>query len=484
MYFRHFWGASKRADLLQSLTAKNFNSAYSIAKPSKENRLSFRPENVAENYSAWPTLITFADESFAGIAEDRRKSLFGHDRSVVESDMRKYFDTDTSWDDLKRLLPKLTKDVPRYNAKETREKVLGREQFSTDRLLRYSLRPFDVQWCYYTPVRSLWREPRPEYWKAFKQCKLSIVGRFNQAKQPEGTPFTYCSTLCDYHMIAPNATIMPLYLPPKEDNVSLFQRGERSIRANLSKPARKYLDKIGIKDPDESADSASLIWLHALAIGYSPAYLAENADGIRRDWPRIPLPAKRSVLLASAALGKQLAALLDTEADVPGVTTGKVTPALKTIGLISKQGGGAIDPDSDLALTAGWGHAGKEGVTMPGTGLARERPYTADERKALDNCGAGILPALLGDACFDIYLNERAYWRCVPARVWDYYIGGYQVIKKWLSYREHKLLGRPITDVEAREVTNMARRIAAILLLTPALDANYRAVTAQTLPLE
>ena len=31
--------------------------------------------------------------------------------------------------------------------------------------------------------------------------------------------------------------------------------------------------------------------MHALAIGYSPAYLSENADGIRRDWPRIPLPA-------------------------------------------------------------------------------------------------------------------------------------------------------------------------------------------------
>ena len=33
---------------------------------------------------------------------------------------------------------------------------------------------------------------------------------------------------------------------------------------------------------------------------------------------------------------------------------------------------------------------------------------------------------------------------------------------------------------EAREVSEMARRIAAILLLEPALDANYRAVKAAT----
>jgi hypothetical protein len=44
-----------------------------------------------------------------------------------------------------------------------------------------------------------------------------------------------------------------------------------------------------------------------------------------------------------------------------------------------------------------------------------------------------------------------------PARVWDYTIGGYQVIKKWLSYREHDLLGRPLTTEEAREVMNIAR---------------------------
>ena len=51
-----------------------------------------------------------------------------------------------------------------------------------------------------------------------------------------------------------------------------------------------------------------------------------------------------------------------------------------------------------------------------------------------------------------------AYWKNIPANVWEYYIGGYQVIKKWLSYREQELLGRALRVEEAREVTNMARR--------------------------
>jgi hypothetical protein len=68
----------------------------------------------------------------------------------------------------------------------------------------------------------------------------------------------------------------------------------------------------------------------------------------------------------------------------------------------------------------------------------------------------------------------------VPKRVWTYTIGGYQVIKKWLSYRERPLLGRDLTPEEARYVTQMACRIAAVLLLEPALDSNYERVKADT----
>jgi len=102
---------------------------------------------------------------------------------------------------------------------------------------------------------------------------------------------------------------------------------------------------------------------------------------------------------------------------------------------------------------------------------ARRRQYAEDERQT---------PAGLGAHTFDIFLNEKVYWRNVPAAVWEYTLGGYQVIKKWLSYREHKMLGRPLRADEARYVTEMARRIAAILLLHPALDENYRNVKAHS----
>ena len=75
-----------------------------------------------------------------------------------------------------------------------------------------------------------------------------------------------------------------------------------------------------------------------------------------------------------------------------------------------------------------------------------------------------------------MYLNDVAYWHNVPAEVWEYALGGYPVLKKWLSYREKRVLGRDLRPEEARAFTGIARRIAAIIALYPELDANYRAV--------
>ena len=97
---------------------------------------------------------------------------------------------------------------------------------------------------------------------------------------------------------------------------------------------------------------------------------------------------------------------------------------------------------------------------MPGQGRTVERPYSAEERTAL---GDGI--NTLSETTFDIHLNDRAYWRNVPAAVWNYKLGGYQVLKKWLSYRERNVLGRPMKLDEVQHFTNTARRIAAILTL-------------------
>jgi Type ISP C-terminal specificity domain len=198
-------------------------------------------------------------------------------------------------------------------------------------------------------------------------------------------------------------------------------------------------------------------------------------------------PARRDILLKSAGLGRQVAALLDTETPVKGVTAGKPRPELEAVGVVARVGGGSLT-GADWDVTARWGVAGKGGVCMPGKGKVVERTYSEEERTALRKgataLGLDEVTALVcwGGTTFDVYLNDRAYWRNVPARVWSYTLGGYQVVKKWLSYREKALLGRGLTGQEATEVSEMVRRIAALLLLHPALDANYAMVKAEVYP--
>jgi hypothetical protein len=79
----------------------------------------------------------------------------------------------------------------------------------------------------------------------------------------------------------------------------------------------------------------------------------------------------------------------------------------------------------------------------------------------------------LGRSTFDLYLNDKALWQNVPSRVWHYTIGGFPVLKKWLSYREHSVLGRALAVEEAREFRDIIRRLAALVLLEPSLDACY-----------
>ena len=123
---------------------------------------------------------------------------------------------------------------------------------------------------------------------------------------------------------------------------------------------------------------------------------------------------------------------------------------------------------------------------MPGQGKTEERDYTPEELAGLEAGAASLgmtleeLLDLLGTTTYDVYLNDKAYWKNLPSRVWDYTIGGYQVIKKWLSYREEGVLGRALEVGEARHVTETARRIAGLLVLEPKLNENYQAVKANT----
>ncbi len=126
-----------------------------------------------------------------------------------------------------------------------------------------------------------------------------------------------------------------------------------------------YLDKLNLGVED--------LFHHIVAVLHDPSYREANAGALRTGWPRIPLPGwpdgdipgARDELKASAAWGRELAALLDPETPVPGVMTGTLRPEIGAIAVPSTTEGGYMMGD-DFAVTAGWGHFGTGDAVMPG----------------------------------------------------------------------------------------------------------------------
>ncbi|MEO6983237.1 MAG: type ISP restriction/modification enzyme [Edaphobacter sp.] len=246
--------------------------------------------------------------------------------------------------------------------------------------------------------------------------------------------------------------------------------------ANLSIAARSYIASLTDGSPDDDPALGRAVWLHTLATTYSPLYLSENDAGVRSDLPRIPLPAVLDALMKSADLGAYVGKLLDTDKPAIGVTGGKIRKELAFLGRITGPSG------LSLEVTAGWGRLQGEDVVMPGVGLTKLREFTDEEKQAMTEGATELgleledILSIWGSSVVDVYLNGESFWDAVPAAVWEYTIGGYLVLKKWLSYRDFSILGRAITKDEAREFTQMVRRIAALLILDPALDASYLAI--------
>jgi hypothetical protein len=358
-----------------------------------------------------------------------------------------------------------------FEARSARE-YLWKRGFRPENIVRYCYRPFDFRWLYWEPETKLLDRSRADYFPHVFDGNVWLEARQKQPKEAFDRGYVV-------RVLADNfgnglSSFFPLSVAAPTQRATLFDLAQPvGPRPNLSAAAQGYLERLG--------GSAEELFYHLVALLHAPAYRAENGGALRQDWPRLPLPDSADLLRASAALGRQVAALLDGPSDSSDVLPAFSRPELHDFGPIARIGGGNLRAE-DLAVTVGWGHKGKGGVTMPGQGRITTRAYGPEELEALRHIGTVLgLPVeavrgCLGSETYDVYLNDTAYWRNVPSGVWEYTSAGYQVIKKWLSYRERALLCRALTPDEVREVTGMVRRIAAILLLQAPLDANYRLV--------
>ena len=510
--FRNLWGRAKLEALTDTAEAEPA-ALYDAIDPVLPLGLPFAPVAVSAEWFEWPALPELLPTSFPGVTTSRDAFLVDIDLERLKDRVDEYFDPDASDAEIVRRYPAVMKSTQRFNAPAVRQDLVKRGLPAGEPgnrvqsgIVRYAYRPFDNRWLYWERDTKLLDEKRAEYRPHIFEGNLWLCAAQHLRKGAEEPQACFTRHIAAYHLIERGTLWFPAWL--REDSLDA-DAPDADRRPNLSPAARRYLERLGLTVED--------LFHHVLTVLHDPAYRQANAGALRMEWPRIPLPhwsdlsapagqgavpgrgaagsahspgdegaggrerattrvaptvgdavrespspaqaeEAAATLAASAARGRDLAALLDPDTPVPGVTAGQLRPEIAAIAVPATTHGRHMSGD-DFALTAGWGHFGAGQAVMPGQGRAIER------------AAPDAAPHTLGATTYDIHLNDHAYWRNVPANVWNYRLGGYQVLKKWLSYRERKVLGRDLCPEEVQHFSQTARRIAAILLAT---DGNPR----------
>lgn len=421
--YRDLWGKDKLADL-QAQAISSLPKGYEAFAPELALGLPLKPLSLRAAYQAWRPLPELFPTYYPGVQTKRDGFLVDIDRDLLEHRIKRYFDSSISHEAIRQTQPEAMIQTAQYNPQKTRE-TLSRRGIDQSGFVQYMFRPMDLRWLYWEAETGLLGRKVPEYFPQVFEGNLCLVSQ--QIPRREWDPPQISSALGCLDLMDRSASFIPMLV--REDQ---GHHGYSVPHANLTPATKQHLKQLKAESTD--------LFFHALAILHAPAYRDENQDALRQDWPRVPMPETKALLESSAALGRRLAVLLDIEQMVD-------QKAFKTVGnlTVSQM---PVDPARHFALRARWGYQDAKGKIMSGLGR-RE-----GER---------------------VFLNDEAWWEGIPDAVWGYSLGGYRVLKKWLSYREEALLGRPLTLDEVEHFKGMARRIAAILNLGSDLNLNYEA---------
>jgi predicted helicase len=295
-------GAAERtAALVDSLAQRDINQSYAPLKPVLQLGLPFKPRLLSDTYVSWPLLPELFPASFPGVKTSRDDVVVDIDRERLVERMKLYFDPRVSHEEMRRVSPPAMTNTARFKSEAVRDHLRKRGLLEKN-IVRYCYRPFDVRWLYWEPETKLLDEKRAEYFSQVFQGNFWLsAGQRNRKEDFYQPQFT--ELLADHHIVESNVGMFPLYLRSEPEQRQLpSARNQAGTRPNLTESGTSYLGGLAVMPSDA--------FYHSLALLHSPAYRHENAGALRQDWPRIPLPDSKELLLASAALGRKIAALL------------------------------------------------------------------------------------------------------------------------------------------------------------------------------
>lgn len=311
--------------------------------------------------------------------------------------------------------------------------------FSNNGLDSIQYRTFDERYIDY----SLAKISRPRYeimQHLHKLDNIALVTLRRPRNELTGN-FWVTNDITDKSVISSkdNAYVFPLYLyqEPQNDVPNLrknqprmmdaketdyFEFDEQGRRPNLSQAFVRQMEaKLGLPFITEGSafvedDAAEHfgpedVFYYAYAIFHSPAYRQRYAEFLRIDFPRLPLTSDVGLFGALVQFGAELVSLHLMKS--PRLSKYKTT----------------YDVKGDDVIARGY----------PKYDEKNER----------------------------VHINKQQYFGGVPPAVWEFHIGGYQTLHKWLKDRR----GRKLPYGDSKHYQQMVVALAETIRIMAAIDA-------------
>ncbi len=381
----------------------------------------------------------------SGVKTNRDRLLVDFDRHVLEDRIQVLADIAMSDDEVKSRFS--LKDSRYWNTSRERQKI--RDVDWRQNIVPYLYRPFDKRWMLYQP--NLIEIGRGGAGKFVMRHMLRKNLSLCTMRQVVGDPFRHVlvsDTLNDMNILASHhvsQATFPLYLYTTLEEKST-KGGGSVIALTLFEPQAEYEtrkpnlspefiaaveEKLGLEFVREGKGDLGATFgpediLHyAYAVFHSPTYRERYAEFLKIDFPRLPLTSDRDLFKALAAKGEELVSLhLMESPELNNLVTSFPVPGsdrVEKVRYVEK-----VTEEKKIPTDA---------YPVSLKVFNRRLPLTFD-----DEVRVKIEPKPEPKPTGRVYINKTQYFEGIEPEVWEFQIGGYQVLHKWLKYRKGRKL--------------------------------------------
>ncbi len=303
------------------------------------------------------------------------------------------------------------KDTGTWKLAEVRKKV--KYQKLKSKIYSYNYRPYDIRWICYDS--SLIDRDRVNLMKHFLFENVALATTRKLAETSNFQHVFISKYISDMGFISSRTSescyFFPLYLYSDESKGQLF--GEKAYETEfITNFTSKFLQSV--KEALGKEPIPEEIFNYIYAVLYSPIYRKRYEEFLKIDFPRVPMPSDYKPFKTLSNLGRELVELH----------------------LL-------IHPSLDET---------EIGFPESGSNTVKKVSYKAKTQR--------------------IYINKEQYFEGVANEIWQYRIGAYQVMHKYLKDRKERKLSLD----EINHYMKVAKSIRLTIELQEKIDKLYKKV--------